>query len=162
MRNRPSLQYSGWSSAKELPPNRHARFVVNCLRHFLISLAALACVLCFTLSLMAKPTGCRWSDLNRTTIRSQGYLAMVRQQDCWDHQNYSIRIELPNKWFIDLDLENETDNNEDEPSIKWTAPLTLEVVVHTATIKGTIERQINDYDSPNHSKITVIRQYIPR
>jgi hypothetical protein len=87
---------------------------------------------------------------------------MVRQEDCWDHQNYSIRVELPNKWFIDLDLENETDSNEDEPSIKWTAPLTLEVVVRTATLKGTIERRINDYDSPNNPKITVVRRYIPR
>jgi hypothetical protein len=86
---------------------------------------------------------------------------MVRVQDCWDHHNYSIRIEA-NKWFIDLDLENETDNNEDEPSIKWTAPLTLEIVVRTATLKGTIERQINDYDSPNNPKITVIKRYIPR
>jgi hypothetical protein len=87
---------------------------------------------------------------------------MVRLQDCWDHQNYSIRVELPDKWFIDLDLENETDHNEDEPRIKWTEPLMLEVVVRTETLKGTTERRITDYDSPNSPKITVIRRYIPR
>jgi len=86
---------------------------------------------------------------------------MVRVQDCWDHRNYSIRIEA-NKWFIDLDLENETDHNEDEPSIKWTAPLTLEVVIRTETLKGTIERRLPDYDGQNHSEITVITHYIPR
>lgn len=135
---------------------------MNYLRHLLIVLAALVLVFCFASFLMAQQSGCQWSDLNRTATRSGAYLAMVRQQDCWDHQNYSIRIELPNKWFIDLDLENETDDNEDEPSIKWVAPLTLEVAVRTATLKGTIERRISDYDSPNNAKITVIRRYIPR
>jgi len=135
---------------------------VNWLRHLLIVLGVLALVFGFAPCSMAQPTGCQWSDLNRTAVRSGAYLAMVRQQDCWDHQNYSIRLELPTKWFIDLDLENETDHNEDEPSIKWTAPLALEVLVRTATLKGAIERQINDYDSPNNPKITVIRRYIPR
>jgi hypothetical protein len=129
------------------------------MRHLLIVLAALALAFCFA---SCGLIDCQWSDLNRTATQSGAYLAMVRQQDCKDHQNYSIRIELPNKWFLDLDLENETDNNEDEPSIKWTAPLTLEVVVRTATLKGTIERRINDYDSQNNPKITVIRRYIPR
>jgi hypothetical protein len=131
---------------------------VNYLRHFLIFLAASAPVFCFA----SCSPACQWSDLNRTVTRSGAYLAMVRMEECWDHQNYSIRVELPDKWFMDLDLENETDHNEDEPSIKWTAPLTLEAVVRTATLKGTIERRINDYDNPNSPKITVIRQYIPR
>jgi len=138
------------------------RFAVNCMCHLLIALAALPLGFCFASFSMAQPTECQWSNLNRTATQSGVYLAMARQQDCGDHQNYSIRIELPNKWFIDLYIENETDNNEDEPSIKWTAPLTLEVVVRTATLKGTIERRINDYDSPNNPKITVIRRYIPR
>jgi hypothetical protein len=132
------------------------------MRHLLIALAALPLAFCFASSSMARPTECQWSNLNRTATQSGAYLAMVRQQDCGDHQNYSIRIELPNKWFIDLDLENETDNNEDEPSIRWTVPLMLEVVVRTATLKGTIERRINDYDSLNNPKITIIRRYISR
>jgi hypothetical protein len=139
-----------------------SRFAVNCMRHLLIALAALPPAFCIASSSMAQATECQWSSLDRTATQSGAYLALVRQQDCWDHQNYSIRIELPDKWFIDLDLENETDNNEDEPSIKWTTPLMLEVVVRTATLKGTIERRINDYDSRNSPKITVIRRYIPR
>lgn len=135
---------------------------MNCPRHLLIVLAALVVMFCFASSSMALSTGCEWSDLNKTVTRSGAYLAMVRQQDCGDHQNYSIRLELPDKWFIDLDLDNETDYNEDEPIIKWTAPLTLEAVVRTATLKGTIERQIIDYDSPDSPKITVIRRYLPR
>jgi hypothetical protein len=122
----------------------------------------LALVLGLASSAMALSFGCQWSDLRRTAVRSGAYVAVVRMQDCGDHFNYSIRLELPGKWFIDLDLDNESDNNEDEPSIKWIAPLALEVAVRTATLKGTIERQINDYDSPNHLKITVIRRYIPR
>jgi hypothetical protein len=100
------------------------------MRHLLVAVAALPLTFCLASSSMTQATECQWSNLNRTATQSGAYLAMVRQQDCGDHQNYSIRIELPNKWFIDLDLENETDNNEDEPSIKWTVPLTLEVVVY--------------------------------
>ncbi len=139
-----------------------SRFAVNDMRHLRIILTAVAPVLCFASSSMPQAADCQWSDLDRTLTRSGPYRATVRQQDCWDHQNYAIRVELPGKWFIDLDLENETDNNEDEPSIKWTALLTLEAVVHTATLRGTIERRINDYDSPDSPKITVIRRYIPR
>jgi hypothetical protein len=135
---------------------------LNYLRHLLIVLAALALVFCLASFWKAQSAACQWIDLNRTTARSGAYLAMVLLQDCWDHQNYSIRVELADKWFIDLDLENETDQNEDEPSIKWTGPLTLEVVVRTATLKGTTERRITDYDSPNNPKITVIKRYIPR
>ena len=138
-----------------------SRFAVNDMRHLRIILTAVALVLCFASSSTPQAADCQWSDMDR----SGPYRATVRQQDCWDHQNYAIRIELRGKWFIDLDLENETDNNEDEPSIKWTAPLTLEAVVHTATLKGTIERRINDYDSPNSPnspRITVIRRYILR
>jgi hypothetical protein len=135
---------------------RVSAFTVNYLRHLL---GVLALVFCFA---ACKPIDCQWHDLDRTATPSGAYLAMVRLQDCWDHQNYSIRIELPDKWFIDLDLENETDRNEDEPTIKWTEPLTLEVIVRTATLKGTIERKMTDYDSPNRPTITVVRRYIPR
>lgn len=141
---------------------RQVAAFVNTTTPWPLALAASALVVCFASTAIALSFGCQWSDLSKTAARSGTYLAIVRMQDCGDHLNYSIRLELPDKWFIDLDLDNETDNNEDEPSIKWTEPLTLEVVVRTATLRGAIERQINDYDSPNRVQITVIRRYIPR
>jgi hypothetical protein len=147
---------------KTLLSQNVSRFTANYMRRLLSVLAVLALAFCLASSAMALSFGCRWSDLTRTTASSGAYVAIVRQQDCDDHFNYSIRLKLPGKWFMDVDLENETDKNEDEPSIKWTAPLTLEIVVRTETLKGTIESQTDDYDSPNSPKITIIRRYIPR
>lgn len=106
-------------------------------------------------------SNCSTAQLQDFWSADRRYRSVLMKKECNLGETifYSVRLETSGKprlegWYVVLNIEGEGGIDEDEPSVEWISPNTLEIKSTTGTLKGTIERRIEE--------VTIIRSYRPR